>query len=355
MNKEIEKIIKRISKDYLHLLIWGKDNLNNQESFYLFIIEIIFFWRRKEKEVRFIVDYLKDKEDLVTFHTAATTISANENEHFALLLSADYCVYDDPLPSFLTIVNGNLPNKDTWLEKAKTSINDNIYVLENLIPRTIILPLRYLLIKQEDNERIKDASNNYFLSMFKKELKTLDDYRNEINNENDFLGNLKDGVENQIMFFDNDDSLIDNIKNFSKENQLSFKDFSHEAHFAFFCLINQAFMILHIAAATEFVPFIRYKPAMVNLFNLIQTIKATDTKMAKDQFYSHLDIEISTCHYLYQKMLNVNIDNSLIKRIEENSFIPFLKYLKNINYEIAPQIFNNYLDRIMEQDKNKSS
>ena len=346
MNKEVRSVIDKINKEYLLMLEKLSSDFCDEKYLRYVINEISLFWSRKRKEVLFIIEYLGNDSYNATFFTGAVSLDVNENEHIPFLLCGEYCIYDDPLPSFLKVLNVEPVLNKLFIEKATNSIKDNIYTLKNCSKTIIILPLRYLLVNEEENKKAADVSNNLFLALFDSNFNSMEDYFNSIKAKQDFLNSINKNVGGNLLF-NNDDSLStpleERIDNYCKSFNLKTNNYPVAAYQAYFSIILQSVIIFMMAEKTIFTPFIRSRQTVNNFIAIADVLLSNNIN--KDDFDKTLLIRTLYYSYLYQYFINNGFDENKIAQIDNGSFSnKFYKYLIDNNFKMNSKLVANYID-----------
>lgn len=345
MNDESIKILKSINLEYISLLQTFNAHKDNDEAIKLIVDEIDLFWKRKRKEVSFIINFLNEKEEIV-FYTGSTNLSVKEKEHLPLMLCGDICLYDDPVPTFLTILNSNNLNdkiRKLFFEKTKIAIMDNIELLNQYQDRIIVLPLRSITSSYD----IKDTTNQLLLSMFK-DIDTIETFYKTVVSEDAFEKHINKDIAKYIRFSDSDsDALIDNINNFCSSLNIPFSNFQDKIHMAYFSALSQVLSIMYTAYYLHATPFIRSTWIAKN-YAFISTSLSPFLKTIGEKESIVLARKVLYYNAIYNKMLYLDNLRTIETKIINKEIELFSMFIKDKIDKLDICFVDEYIDMIFK-------
>lgn len=357
MNTRLIEILESIQKDYLKLLKSAYENIHLIDERAV-IEEIYVFWYKNKRAIELVLNY--GFEPLSAhFFTAASYLSISDKDHFPFLLFGKHHFWDDPLCSYLRIINKSPFKKlnDEFINEIKQTISQNIEVLENLSDHVFILPLRFLF---EDIDVITQKAMNIFLQLFEDEI-DFETYKNEIITIEDVRKRLSEGVEDLIVFNDSDIYVHDFFERFHKFKEDRIELLGSricDAQVFFQCVFGymcQALSVMQISISFNIIPHIRgYVP--FRYFSLISynssedfrrvvskiVLKASLCFIANKVFFekNHDDFELDD---LERVLIDFDFENKVLKEIED------INDLDEIDMNRLIKVFDSKFSELIEK------
>ena len=245
-------------KDLLTKLI---PNLRAQNS-YSALDEINIFWYTNMDAIKMYLRYFVAYADSFIF-TAATFLDISDDEQYPFVLLGSMHLVDDPLSRYSELAakgfDGNFSDK--LKEQIILSAADNIRIISECKGKILILPLR-LLGETDETQLLFSAGEKAFISLFNG-IKDIKDYFLKCNTINDILHFARDGIENVIIFTEDDNQSVPFLQRFEsavKEASYVFDQNSSDAHKFFFLVygyIQQSFGVLMSCIEYSCTPYLR--------------------------------------------------------------------------------------------------
>ncbi|GEN46758.1 hypothetical protein [Alkalibacillus haloalkaliphilus] len=328
-----------IQNEYKTLLERG---LNEWEDVYFveFIEEVNLFWKQNEPVLLNIYEYEFPQIDTV-FLTAVTKIDLEYMQHYSMKITGSVCLIDDPLISYLNLLNREIPKRmrEKLASVAQANINESLKLIENCPNDFFILPIRTII----PNDLINKASKQFFVSLFN-DISDTEDYFKKIKTFNDIEQNLKDVVKTWILFGWDDDgyhngSLKERFDDFVKAEYIGNKNSTAGEIFFFSQIgyISQSMNILFTMMELNFVPYVRGTIPFRYLTILYTSLK--------ENLNLNLDIQIvrTSISYFFERVFDYN----LVSEISYNEYLEKINGLSLYKYvEDALSLFNKELDEI---------
>lgn len=154
----MDKIVL-IQKEYKELLISLLPKLKSGFAAEA-LDEINIFWLKNINIVRLYLEAVVPYSDSYVF-TAATFLDYDDNEHLPFLLLGENHILDDPLSIYSELCGKTLEgrNADFLYEQIKTTVEDNIKILDNLNSSVLIIPLKFLTLSKAGDILYKKANS----------------------------------------------------------------------------------------------------------------------------------------------------------------------------------------------------
>lgn len=236
----------------------------SSENYHLIIDEINVFWYTNRDLVELVLNYIIPNKTCYVF-TGGTFLDVDDYEHYPFISLGNYHIVDDPICRYSRVIKA-LPDSDyadILRKQILVTAEDNIKILKNYNNNIKILPIRFLF--DIDTNLINTGCEQFFLSMFKSELQSLDDYTMKFHDLGSVISDLKDGVHDKIHFstdedFSSNERVIDRYRNFINTTTLPFKSNQSEVisfYSTIFMYLYQALEIIMVAAQYSFVPYVR--------------------------------------------------------------------------------------------------
>jgi hypothetical protein len=328
-----------IQNEYKNLLEKGK---NEWEDEYLveFIEEVNLFWKQNEPVLLNIYNYEFPQIDTV-FLTAVTKIDLENMQHYSMKITGSICLIDDPLISYLNLLDREIPKsmREKLASVAQANINESLRLIDNCTNDFFILPIRTII----PIDIITKASKQFFVSLFN-DISDTEDYFKKIKTFNDIEQNLKDVVKTWVLFGLNDDgypngSLKERFDDFVKAEYIGNKNSTAGEIFFFSQIgyISQSMNILFTMMELNFVPYVRGIVPFRYLTILYTSLK--------EKLNLNLDIQIvrTSISYFFERVFDYN----LVSEISYNEYIKKINGLSLYKYvEDALSLTNKELDEI---------
>lgn len=325
--KFYEELIE-IQNEYMSLLKLGLKEWE-EEYFVEFIAEINLFWKRKEAILFKIYEYEFPKLNTV-FLTAVTKVDLEYLQHYSMKITGSVCLIDDPLISYLNLLDKDLPKgiRDKFSEVIQNNIKESLELFETCSHDFFILPIRTVI----PMEMVTKAAEQFFVSLFE-DVSSLEDYFSKISTFEDIEDSLKDPVKDWILFGWGDEQL----GNLSFKNRfLNFVDTEYRgnknapASEIFFIsqigYLSQGMNILFIMSSLEFVPYIRGEVPFRYLTILYTSLK-TNLELELDP-----QIIRTMISYLFERIFD-------FKEVSNVSYNEYLSKIKGLNlYQYVEEI-----------------
>jgi hypothetical protein len=333
-----EELIQ-IQNEYKTLLEKGLNEWED-EYFVEFIEEVNLFWKQNEPVLLNIYNYEFPQIDTV-FLTAVTKIDLEYMQHYSMKITGSICLIDDPLISYLNLLNREIPKsmREKLAPVAQANINESLRLIENCSNDFFILPIRTII----PIDIITKASKQFFVSLFN-DISDTEDYFKKIKTFGDIEQNLKDVVKTWILFGGNDDgyrngSLKERFVDFVKAEYIGNKNST--AGEIFFTsqigYISQSMNILFTMMELNFVPYVRGIVPFRYLTILYTSLK--------ENLNLNLDMQIvrTSISYFFERVFDYN----LVSEISYNDYIEKINGLSLYKYvEDALSLNNKELDEI---------
>lgn len=270
--------ILRIQDKYKKLLVSLLPKLKSDHS-HEALDEINIFWVQHIGVVQLYLKSVFASEESYVF-TASTYLNFDDKEHLPFLMLGDNHVLDDPLSKYAEICNQiseelGEKNTSTLFRQIVLTAEDNIKVIENCHNEIIILPLR-LLSQSNDYSFLYKLGECFFIELFSG-IKNFEDYFKKCNTIEDIQRYTRQGVDDMIMFSEDDDKTLPFKERYYKalqENE-DMIDQSKSDAFKFYVLvygcIQQAIDVLASCIEYNCIPFIRY-PVLLHYTLLLSKI-----------------------------------------------------------------------------------
>lgn len=335
LNKEINEI----QIEYLKLLKVLSQRVEIEDLRGL-LDEIQMFWFKKKNTLQLIGDYLFNNKEVYCL-TGATIFDIEDFDQNIFFINGDYQVFDDPLPSYLTIVSNSDMQKGSfsnYVKKLKTIIidliEDEIRLLESSIEGFYILPLRYslsLITKRDSLTQITEKLVNHFY----KEKVTLNGLANVIDIEN--IVDLE-AIKNIILFEGDDPSnhVSDRIERY-KENESDIVPIEFNQSQVFYIILfgnfNQALDIIQTSLQFNIIPFFRSFVLLNNYSIVIQQIirntEAENEKKILEEILNKTMLEY-LLYFEFSKEIDKDYTIAYLKdKSEQIDFKSKIEYIKN--------------------------
>ena len=255
--------LDRVQIEYLKLLQSISSRLEHEELLEL-LDEIQLFWYQKRNVMRMAARYLFKYNDTY-FLTAATIFDAEDSDQNIFFLNGKYQVFDDPIPSYLSITS-NKEMRDGALagyienlsEIIIEIISNEIKLLESSNENFFIIPLRYYLNLYSLVDSLDEVAKNSVISFFNEpvdllRLSTIEDVEKIVDTKN---------IRN-IFLFDGDDfstSITERIEKYIEKNKRLIPAGLNHAqilYFALFGYLRQALDVIETSIQFNAIPFFR--------------------------------------------------------------------------------------------------
>lgn len=255
--KFMEELIK-IQNEYIYLLELGLTEWD-EEYFVEFIEELNLFWKRNENVLNTIYEHEFPNLETI-FLTAVTKIDLEYLQHYSMKVSGKICLIDDPLISYLNLLDKDLPPKmrEKFSNVIQENIRESIELYKTASNDFFILPLRTVV----PIEIVTKAAKQFFISLFEG-ISSIEDYFEKINTFEDIESYLKEPVKDWILFGWDDEvranSLKERFTNFVNTEFMGNKEAPIGEIFFFSQIgyLSQGMNILFTMSTTNFVPYIR--------------------------------------------------------------------------------------------------
>lgn len=351
--------LRKIQNEYLLLLknILGeikKDNL-------LDLLDLIqMFWIKNRNIIIMASDHLFKYHDTF-FLTAATIFDVNDSDQNIFLVNSDYLIFDDPIPSYMTLIATRDVSKETFsnyfekLEKVVVeTIQDEIVLLEEKRESFFVLPIRYYNSNIDTDFDLikvtKKVVQNFFNETLTDEaLKKHQNIEEIINHE----------AISTIVLFDGDnpnDSIDNRINNYIERNgNILPKNFSN-IQILYIALIGdfqQALDVLEASLYFNVIPFFRSFTPYNNYYILAQTLEHNNDNLDEKRRIQKYTNKSFLGYLLYHEYCkrNVNINLSDLKQKAQN--IDLKRRIRSLEPNegrlVSVEIYANEINRIIDE------
>jgi hypothetical protein len=351
-NDLLKSELQKLQFEYRKILENTSRNIFQRDSTAV-IDEINIFWHRNKKLVQSILRYLHKPYNAYVF-TAATIMDIDDYEHYPFVSLGEYHFWDDPIYTYSKIIGKGNNNSfgDKMRKQVISTINDNIKILEYTPDIIYILPIR--LLSNTDDNTVHNAAQQAFLSLFQNNV-DFNYYRKNFKTISDIKNGLSHGIENSIIFSEDDDNSLDfetRFRDYKASTILPLKNDATDAEVFWFCIYSylaQAFDIMLMCTEYQLIPYIRFEVAfkyMIRLSANFGDSKELTNMMFKCAiaFMTHHTFDkkkLSTIGFkeYYEMVRNFNFENKLFSDLqqEEISFfdpsIVKIKSIINKNFE----------------------
>ncbi|MCQ2529080.1 MAG: hypothetical protein MJ108_08220 [Saccharofermentans sp.] len=351
-NKILENHIMDIQVQYLDLLYLLLPMLEDDAYRYVAQDCISAFWRKNKHIIDLYLKYIV-KEKNAVFYTAATFFDVDNGEHYPFLLMGDIHIFDDPLAKYSELCcMDNVP--ESYMNLVPTCAKDNIKILEQLNDEILILPLRFLGSKSEE-EDFCSVTEKFFLSFFK-DIPDIDTYFKRCKTEQNIIDNFNYKHIDSICLYDGDNGNLP----FDKRLKIAFDEAKrimgdgHTAGDYFYCMLygplQQALDILMTVGVTGAIPLIRYSVALHNVLMLLPNFDFGNNKEVRNRLlifnaaYRFFDTDrvkhLSTKEFVI-KIKKFNFENRAIECFNDEKDLDSIKSLTNLVDELLKTILDN--------------
>lgn len=258
MYNTLENFISDLQMQYKDLLTKLIPNLRAQNS-YSALDEINIFWYSNMDAIKMYLYYFVAHTDSFIF-TAATFLDISDDEQYPFVLLGSMHIVDDPLSKYSEVTAKGL-GEDKLKEQIILSAEDNIRIISECKGKILILPLR-LLGETENTQILFSAGEKAFVSLFNG-IKDIKDYFLKCSTIEDVLHFTKDGIENIIIFTEDDnpsDPFLQRFESAVNESSYMCDQNSSNAHKFFFLVygyIQQSFDVLMSCVECNCIPYLR--------------------------------------------------------------------------------------------------
>ena len=195
----IDQIID-IQKQYRSLLQTVIPLLENDEYISVGLDAIDVFWHSKKAIIETYLRYYLSEQNAV-FYTAATCFSIDEGDQYPFMLMGNLHIFDDPLGKYCEICHqGSFPK--VLFDKVKECAKDNAVVLEKWMGLILILPLRIMWSRKNENDFMKSGEKT-FLELFNG-IPDMDSYFRECKSADDICNFFKKEYQDMIKLCESD-------------------------------------------------------------------------------------------------------------------------------------------------------
>lgn len=319
--------LQKLQIEYRIVLESALENINQKDSKAV-IDEINVFWFRNKKLVQCILNYLHEPYTAYVF-TAATILDLDDYEHYPFVSLGKYHFWDDPIYRYSEIATkiDNTSFGEQMLQQVILTIKDNINILDNARDIIYILPIR--LLSNIDSDLIHRAAQQAFLSLFKNDL-DFSFYRKNFKTISDIKKELASGIENSIIFSEDDNNSLDfetKFRIYKESTVLPLPANSTDAEifwFGMYSYLAQAFDTILMCTEYQLIPYIRYEVAFKYILKL-------SGNFGKSQELKDMVFKCAIAHTLHH-----NFDKRKIHNID------FRKYYQEIQkYNFENQVFSD--------------
>lgn len=315
-----------IQNEYIYLLELGLMEWD-EDYFVEFIEELNLFWKRNESTLNKIYEYEFPELETV-FLTAVTKIDIEYLQHFSMKLSGKICLVDDPLLSYLNLLDKDIPPKmrEKFSEVIQKNIRESIELFKICSHDFFILPIRTII----PIEIVTEAANQFFVSLFEG-ITSIEDYLKKTNTFEDIERYLKEPVKDWILFGWDDDfrnsTLKERFSNFVNTEFIGDKKAPVSQIFFFSQIgyLSQGMNILFAMSTIKFVPYIRGELPFRYLTVLYTSLKH-NLNLDLDQ-----QIIRTTISYFFERIFDY-------EKLADVSYIEYLTKISGLNlYEYVTQ------------------
>lgn len=339
-----------IQNEYKNLLEKGINEWED-EYFIEFIEEVNLFWKQNEPVLLNIYNYEFPQIDTV-FLTAVTKVDLEYMQHYSMKIAGSICLIDDPLISYLNLLNRETPKnvREKLASVAQANINESLRLIENCSNDFFILPIRTII----PIDIVMKASEQFFVSLFN-DIKDTEDYFKKIKTFDDIEQNLKDAVKLWILFGWDDDgyssgSLKERFVDFVKTEYIGNKNCAASEIFFFSQIgyISQSMNILFTMMELSFVPYVRGIVPFRYLTILYTSLK--------ENLNLNLDTQIirTSISYFFERIFEYNLVteipyNEYLEKINGLSLYKYVEDTLSLNNKNLDEISLRQIDLTVEQ------
>ena len=294
--------------------------------------EINMFWYKNRNIVNLYLENFVPNNDAYVF-TAITYLDVDANEQYPFMFLGKTHILDDPLGKYCELCYLNNKLEEGLFEQVRLCLDDNIKVLESLVPHIITIPFRLF------NQNIKYAEKEFyqigeyvFTSMFDG-VESIAQYFAEIKDINQLYSKLVNGMEHAILFSNSDDQNKEFFERFNaaKMHNADMLSAATDDVTKFFMLvfgpIQQAIDIILSCQQYKCIPFIRYPVTLNYVLILLDNFRDKHGfKVMKDK--------VCVANVLYKVC-----DNEIMSQFEFGRFVEVIK-----ESSISEKIFNEIGD-----------
>ena len=253
--------IKSLQNEYRSLLINTLNNWDN-ENIKTALNEIIVFWYKNRRRVNCALNYATAPFKSYLF-TGTSIFDIDNNEHYPFLCFGDFHIWDDPIYSYIKILQhtDNKKINTQFKSQIKKTIESNIKIIDTLNDYVFILPAR--MLSESTIDSVHDLANKAFLALFKDDI-TLEDYNVRFSDIDDVLAALHPYVLPMIVFDDDSESFInvkDRFLHYRKNSVLPLPDNASDTMVfwaAVYSYFSQVIDILTVCLNFKLVPYLCY-------------------------------------------------------------------------------------------------
>lgn len=351
--------LRKIQNEYLLLLknILGeikKESLLNS----LDLIQM--FWIKNRNIILMASDHLFKYHDTF-FLTAATIFDVNDSDQNIFLVNSDYLIFDDPIPSYWTLIAAKDVPKETfsnYLEKLEKvieeTIQDEIVLLEEKRESFFVLPLRYyksnIYTDFDSIKATKKVVQNFFNEAITDEVLTKHQNIEKIINHE---------AISTIVLFDGDnpnESINNRINNYMERNgDILPKTFSNiqVLYFALIGDFQQAFNVLEASLYFNVIPLFKSFTPYNNYYILAQTLEHNNDNLDEKRRIQEYVNKSFLGYLLYQEYYkrDVNISLSDLKQKAQN--IDLKRRMRSLEPNegklLSLEIYADEINRIIDE------
>ncbi len=312
--------LQKLQNEYRKILELASKNIYQKESNAI-IDEINIFWYRNKKLVQCILRYLYKPYSAYVF-TAATIMDLDDYEHYPFVALGKCHLWDDPICKYAEIARkGNNPFEQAMREQIISTIHDNIKILDKASDIIYILPIR--LLSDIDTKMLQSTARKVFFDMFKENL-DLDNYRKNFKTISDIKNGLLPGMEENIVFSEEDNNTIDfetRFRNYKESAVFPLPINATDADFfwvGIYGYLLQVIDIVSMCSEFQLIPYIRFKVA-------IQYILTLYPNFCHNQELTDMIFKCIIAH-----VLHITFDKEKICNID---FREYYQTIQNYNFE----------------------
>ncbi|CAI3933332.1 unnamed protein product [Commensalibacter communis] len=274
MTNLIQNEINVIQKKYLGVLetILKDFNAHNSNDYYHTLLS---FWSTQHRAVDlYLSDISKIQKKTIYFFIGQRTLNIHEGNHYPFTAIGDYHFVDDNLPQLLL---GALqePENEKLVSLLKYTVEDYISIITEYNDYIKILPFT-ILLPDHDEEIFKHA-NQLLLQMFDPPISNFHEYKGKFQKLEDIESNIKKNCKHFFHFLSNgndEDNLGIRFRNFIKYTGAVMQNTEVETLYQLLVReIYKALLILCNCEQFGVIPYIRFKPFLLNMLGLIQNHK----------------------------------------------------------------------------------
>lgn len=354
----LENELQKLQIEYRHILEQASKNIYQKETNAI-MDEINIFWHRNKKLVQCVLRYLYKPYNAYVF-TAATFMDIDDYEHFPFVSLGKYHFWDDPIYNYAKVEKKTSDNAfgQKIREQVILTLNDNIKILDSAKNIIYILPIR--LLSDTDVQLVHDAAQQAFLSLFENNM-NFQHYRKNFITISDIKNGLSSGIENSIVFSEDDDYTLDfetRFRNYKESSVLPLPANATDAEVFWFCIygyLAQAFDIIFMCLQYQLIPYVRFEVAFKYILRLSSNFG--DSQELTDMIfrsaiaftlYHNFDKEsiadISFREY-YEAIQQYNFESKLFSDLQQEKISlinPSLNKVKSIINKNFKSVLNNY-------------